>query len=152
MASFKGEYEHSVDNKGRVSFPAKMRKALNPGARDHFIILKGLEHCLDLYPADRWEEVEQHLSNVNPFSRKGRTVKRHFLRSAEDISLDNQNRIPLSPSLKEYAGIDGKAIFLGAGDHIEIWSPDNLAEEEAKISNEDYEQFFEEVMSGNGQN
>lgn len=150
MASFKGEYEHSVDNKGRVSFPAKMRKSLNPGAQDHFIILKGLEPCLYLYPDDRWQEVEERLAEINSFRKKGRTVKRNFLRSAEDITLDKQNRLALSGSLREYAGIDGKAIFIGAGDRIEIWSPEYLAVEDEKLTSEQYEEFFEEVMS-NGQ-
>mgnify|MGYP003836479577 FL=1 len=127
-----------------------MRKSLNPGAKDHFIVLKGLEPCLYLYPDDRWQEVEEQLSKISSFKKKGRTVKRNFLRSAEDISLDNQNRIGLSSSLREYAGIDGKAIFIGAGDRIEIWSPEYLAEEDAKLTMEQYEEFFEEVMS-NGQ-
>lgn len=146
MPSFKGEYEHSVDNKGRVSFPAKLRKAVNPAAQDRFTILKGLEHCLYLYPEDRWNAVEDQLSSINQFTKKGRTVVRNFLRSAEDLSLDKQNRLGLPSSLMEWAGIDEKAVFIGSGDRVEIWSPEKLAEEDENLSMEDYQELFESVM------
>lgn len=146
MPSFKGEYEHSVDNKGRVAFPAKLRKALNPNAQDRFTLLRGLEPCLYLYPSDEWELVEEKLSKINSFTREGRTVKRNFLRFAEDISLDKQNRIPIPSHLKEYAGIDGTAIFLGSGERIEVWSPEKLDEVDANLSFESYQELFEQVM------
>lgn len=146
MPSFKGEYEHSVDNKGRVAFPAKLRKALNPNAQDRFTLLRGLEPCLYLYPSDEWELVEEKLSDINSFTRQGRTVKRNFLRFAEDISLDKQNRIPIPSHLKEYAGIDGTAIFLGSGERIEVWSPEKLEEIDANLSFESYQELFEQVM------
>jgi len=146
VPSFKGEYEHSVDNKGRVAFPAKLRKALNPNAQDRFTLLRGLEPCLYLYPSDEWELVEEKLSDINSFTRQGRTVKRNFLRFAEDISLDKQNRIPIPSHLKEYAGIDGTAIFLGSGERIEVWSPEKLEEIDANLSFESYQELFEQVM------
>ena len=149
MPSFKGEYEHSVDNKGRVAFPAKLRKALSPEAQERFTILKGIEPCLYLYPDDEWENVEEKLSKINSFSRQGRTVKRNFLRSAEDLSLDKQNRIPLSSQLMEYAGIDGTAIFIGSGERIEVWSPEKLEEADAELSADAYEDLFEKVMGDN---
>lgn len=148
MPSFKGEYEHSVDNKGRVAFPAKLRKALNPQANEQFTILQGLERCIYLYPGDEWEKVEEKLSRISSFSKRGRTVKRNFLRSAEDISLDKQNRIPLPSHLKDFAGIDGTAIFIGNGEMIEIWSPGNLEEVDSNLSMDAYEKMFEQVMSG----
>jgi len=149
VPSFKGEYEHSVDNKGRVAFPAKLRKALNPNAQDRFTLLRGLEPCLYLYPSDEWELVEEKLSDINSFTRQGRTVKRNFLRFAEDISLDKQNRIPIPSHLKEYAGIDGTAIFLGSGERIEVWSPEKLEEIDANLSFESYQELFEQVMGDN---
>lgn len=147
MPSLKGEYEHSVDNKGRVSFPAKLRKALTPRSQDRFTILRGLENCLYLYPEDRWEKVEEHLSNISDFTREGRMVKRLFLRTAEDLTLDKQNRLALPSKLMEYAGIDGKAVIVGTGDRIEIWSPEEYAIELGKISDEKYQESFERVMT-----
>ena len=147
MSSFKGEFEHSVDNKGRVAFPAKLRKALSPQANEQFTILRGLEPCLYLYPGDEWEKVEDKLSDISNFSARGRTVKRNFLRYAEDLSLDKQNRIPIPSHLKEYAGIDGTAVFIGNGDMIEVWSPEKLEEIDSDLSMDAYQEMFEEVMS-----
>ena len=146
MPSFKGQYEHSVDSKGRVSFPAKLRKALNPQAQERFTILRGLEPCLYLYPEDEWQKVEDQLSQINSFTKEGRTVKRNFLRFAVDIDLDNQNRIPLPSQLTDWADIDGKAIFIGSGERIEIWSPEKLNEIDAGLDFESYQELFERVM------
>ncbi len=146
MPSFKGQYQHSVDNKGRVSLPAKLRKSLNPEAQEHFTILRGLERCLYVYPQDEWQKVEDKLSKINSFTKEGRTVKRNFLRFAEDLSLDNQNRIPLSASLREWSEIDGQAIFIGSGERIEVWSPEQLEEIDAGLSDESYQELFERVM------
>ena len=148
MARFKGEYEHAVDNKGRVSFPARLRKYLNPVVQDRFTILKGLENCLYLYPEDQWEHVEERIDKINSFSREGRTVIRNFLRSADDINLDNQNRLALPPSLAEWAGISTKAIFIGSGERIEIWSPEALAKEDAAMDFGSYQALFEKVLGG----
>jgi len=148
VARFKGEYEHAVDNKGRVSFPARLRKYLNPAVQDRFTILKGLENCLYLYPEDQWERVEERLDKINAFSREGRTVIRNFLRSADDINLDNQNRLALPPSLADWAGISTKAIFIGSGERIEIWSPEALAKEDAAMDFGSYQALFEKVLGG----
>ncbi len=146
MPSFKGEYEHSVDEKGRVALPSRLRKALSPDAQERFTLLRGLEACLYLYPQDEWEAVEDKLSKINSFSRQGRTVKRNFLRYAEDVTLDKQNRIAISPQLKEWSGIDGSAIFIGMGERIEIWAPDKLEEIDNNLDDEVYQDLFEQVM------
>ncbi len=147
MPSFKGEYEHSVDAKGRVAFPAKLRKALSPEAQENFTLLRGLEPCLYLYPRDEWEIVETKLQKINSFTKEGRTVKRNFLRFAEDLTLDKQNRIPLPSHLMEWAGIENSAIFIGSGERIEVWSPQKLEEVDANLSFESYQELFEKVMS-----
>ncbi len=152
MPSFKGQYEHSVDSKGRVSFPAKLRKSLNPEAQERFTILRGLEPCLYLYPEDEWQKVEDQLSQINSFTKEGRTVKRNFLRFAEDVSLDNQNRIPLPTQLADWAGIDGKAIFIGSGERIEVWSPEKLNAIDSGLSFESYQELFERVMGDHDTN
>jgi len=152
MPSFKGQYEHSVDNKGRVSFPAKLRKSLSPEAQERFTILRGLEPCLYIYPQDEWQKVEDQLAEINSFTKEGRTVKRNFLRFAEDLSLDNQNRIALPSKLTDWAEIDGKAVFIGSGERIEVWAPSRLEEVDAELSFESYQELFERVMSNNDTN
>ncbi len=146
MPSFKGQYEHSVDNKGRVAFPAKLRKTVNPDAQDRFTILRGLEPCLYLYPQDSWELVEKKLAKINNFSRNGRTVIRNFLRFAEDLVLDKQNRLSLPSHLMDFSNINTTAIFIGSGERIEIWSPDKLDEIDNELSFESYQELFEQVM------
>jgi MraZ protein len=148
VPSFKGEYEHSVDAKGRVAFPAKLRKALAPEAQESFTLLRGLEPCLYLYPKDEWANVERKLSRINSFTKEGRTVKRNFLRFAEDLTLDKQNRIPLPSHLMEWSGIEKSAIFIGSGERIELWSPEKLDEVDANLSFESYQELFEQVMGG----
>lgn len=146
MPSFKGEYEHSIDEKGRVAFPAKLRKALQPEAQERFTLLRGIEPCIYLYPDNEWSLVEDKLSGINSFTKDGRLVKRTFLRYAEDISLDKQHRVPIPSHLLEYAGITSKAIFIGSGERIEIWSPEKLEQADEGLSFESYEELFERVM------
>ncbi len=148
MPSFKGQYEHSVDNKGRVAFPAKLRKLVNPEAQDHYTILRGIEPCLYLYPLDKWEEVEKKINSVNEYTRKGRSVIRNFLRYAEDLVLDKQNRLSLPADLMTWAGITTTAIFIGFGDSIEIWSPEKLDQADDDLTFESYQNLFEQVMGG----
>ncbi|SMO77756.1 division/cell wall cluster transcriptional repressor MraZ [Gracilimonas mengyeensis] len=146
MPSFKGQYEHSVDAKGRVAFPAKLRKSLSPSAQERFTMVRGQEPCLYLYPEDEWAKVEEKLSRINNFTKKGRVAKRNFLRYAEDVSLDKQNRIALPNDLTSYAKIDGKAVFLGMGDYIEVWDPSILEKIDESLDDEAYEEIFEQVM------
>lgn len=152
MPSFKGQYEHSVDNKGRVAFPAKLRKLVSPSAQDQFTILRGQEPCLYLYPQNHWEEVERKLSQVNSFTRNGRTVIRNFLRFAEDVTLDKQNRLSLPAHLMDYSGIESTAIFIGMVDRIEIWSPDQLNEFDSGLSDDYFHELFEKVMGDESDN
>lgn len=150
MPSFKGQYQHSVDSKGRVSLPAKLRKKLNPEAQGNFTILRGFEKCLNIYPQDEWKKFEEKLANVNSFSREGRMVKRTILRYAEDLALDSQNRITLSSSKREFTGIDGQAVFIGVGERIEVWAPETLEDLTAATSDESYPELFEKMMSNGG--
>lgn len=147
VPSFKGQYEHSIDEKGRVAFPAKLRKNLSPDAQERFTIVRGQsEECLYLYPENEWEAVEERLSKINSFSKKGRIVKRYLLRFAEDLSLDKQNRIALPSDHISYSAIGSKVVFIGMGEHIEIWSPEKLAEIDANVSAESIEDIFEQVL------
>lgn len=150
MATFKGEYEHALDAKGRVSFPAKLRKSVSAEAQDRFTLLKGQEQCLHLYPQDQWEKVEERLEDVNKFSREGRTVLRSFLRTAEDLALDEQNRIAIPKKLMDFAGITDRCVFIGSGNYIEIWSPDVLAKADADMDPETLQALFEKVLGGGG--
>lgn len=146
MPSFKGTYEHSIDSKGRVSFPAKVRKYLNPAYQDNFTILKGIQKCLYLYPEDRWLVVEEKLAKISNLKVDGANVIRNFLRNAEDITLDNQNRLSLPGTLSQWAGIEQKVTILGVGDRLELWSPEELKKVDESITEDEYAKLFEQVM------
>lgn len=148
VSIFKGEYEHAMDAKGRVAFPAKLRKYINPAVQDRFIIMKGFDQCLYLFPEDKWQDVEEKLNHINAFSTEGRMVIRHLLRNADDVVLDNQNRISIPPKMIELAGIESKVTFIGAGDRIEIWSPEILNKQTSELSDEHMQGLFEKLLGG----
>ncbi len=143
---FKGQAEHSVDSKGRVAIPAKMRNAMSPEAKETFTITRGFEECIFLYPMDRWSSIEEEIGELNMYNREARDFVRIIMMWADEDSLDGQGRISIPNPLREFAGLDGSALILGAFDHIEIWNPEQfdgyLNEQPA-----DYETLAERVMS-----
>ena len=123
MAGFKGQAEYSVDVKGRIAIPAKMRAALSPDAQGTFVLTKGFEKCIYAYPQDNWKLKEAEYSALNINNRDARHLVRMILMWAEEVSLDGQGRISLPKPLSEYAGIGEKALIIGAMDRIELWDP-----------------------------
>lgn len=145
MAGFKGQAEYSVDEKGRVAIPAKMRAVLKPEAKGTFTVTRGFEQCIFLYPLDRWEEMEAQMMSLNLYSREARNFVRLILRWAEEVTLDKQGRVVLPKPLMEYAGITDRALIIGALDHIEIWDPGTF-EQYVNEQPTDYETLAEQVM------
>ena len=146
MAGFKGQAEYSVDSKGRVAIPAKMRSALNPEAKNTFTMTRGFEKCVFLYPQDRWAEMEDEFATLSPFNREARAFVRNIVRWAEEVVLDKQGRVSLSKPLVEFAELSERALIIGALDHIEIWDPDAF-DNYLNDQSEDYETLAERVMT-----
>ena len=147
MATFKGQEEYSVDDKGRVAIPAKMRRAMAPEANDTFVMTRGFEKCVFLYPLDRWAEIENDMGKLNPYQVEARAYIRNIMRWADDVVLDKQGRIRLSDKLMEFAGISDRATIIGSFDHIEVWDPatiDAYFNEQA----DNYEQLAQQVFLG----
>ncbi|HHP7239198.1 division/cell wall cluster transcriptional repressor MraZ [Longibacter sp.] len=143
---FKGQAEYSVDSKGRVSIPAKMRGVLNPEAQNTFTITRGFEECIFLYPLDQWAEIEEAIGALNMFNPDARTFVRAIMMWADEATLDGQGRVTLSRPLLDFADIDGRALIIGAFDHIEIWDPDRFGEYMDQQP-DDYETLAERVMN-----
>jgi len=121
---FLGEYQHSLDTKGRIIVPSKFREEL--GAR--FIATKGLDNCLFLYPMDEWHTIEEKL-RLLPFTRADvRSFARFFFSGASEVEIDRQGRILLPPNLREYAGIEKDLTIIGVGARVEIWANENWAQ------------------------
>lgn len=145
MAGFKGQAEYSVDSKGRIAIPAKMRNALNPEAKSTFTITRGFESCIFLYPMDRWVAIEAEMSALNSYDRKARNFVRNILMWADEVTLDGQGRIGIPKTLTEFAGISDRALIIGALERIEIWNPDSF-QRYLSDQDEDYESLAEHVM------
>jgi MraZ protein len=145
MSSFKGSYTHSVDEKGRISIPAKMRKYLLPEANETFVITRGIETCLFLYPLDEWSKLEENLRNLSTYNHQHRFFIRTLLMWATEVTLDNQARIIIPRNLLEFAKIEKEVLIIGALDRIEVWNP-KIFSDYMNAQPESYESVAESIL------
>jgi len=127
---FIGEYQHSVDNKGRLAIPAKFRALLKKGA----VVTRGLDNCLFLYPKQEWEVLAKKLAALPISQPQARAFARLMLAGAMNVDFDNQGRINLPEYLRHFSGLKKKAIVAGLYDRLEIW--DEAAWDKYKAGNE----------------
>ena len=121
MPMLMGEFHHNIDEKGRLIIPNKFRDVLG----ESFIITKGIENCLFVYPQNEWNKIVSKLEKL-PFTKKdARNFMRFFLAGATSIEFDKQGRVNISSNLIEYAGINKECIVIGVNDRLEIWSKEN---------------------------
>jgi MraZ protein len=146
MAFFKGQETYSIDNKGRVNIPAKMRKSLSPEANDTFVITRGVDKCVVAYPYDEWRKYEEKFEKLNQYDEKNRYFLRVLLMWSEEVKIDAQQRITIPKILSEFASIDAKVSIIGMIDHIEFWNPD-IFNSYIGEQNESYESVAEKVMT-----
>lgn len=114
---FMGEYNHTIDAKGRIIIPSKFREALG----DNFVVTLGLDGCLFVYPNDEWLNFVTELKNL-PGNKEARQLQRYFMAGAADCEVDKQGRILIPSKLREQAGLDKDIVFVGVLSKIEIWS------------------------------
>ncbi len=126
--TFIGEYAYSLDSKGRVNVPAKFRQSLSEDSENTFVITRGVDPCIWVYPLSHWKEIESNLRNLSSISKIHRTFVRNTARYASPSTYDKQGRITLTPSLIEYADLDKDALIIGMINKMEIWNPDRLDE------------------------
>ncbi len=121
-----GEYPVSIDSKARLRVPTGLLKQLGvttEGAGFEFVVNKGFEGCLNLYPKVVWDEVAARVNQLNSFNQQHRLFSRTFFSGAYPTATDSADRILLQKPMMEYAGLEGEAILLCMNDKIEIWSP-----------------------------
>lgn len=118
---FIGEYQHNLDDKGRLAVPAKFRTLLEQGA----VVTKGLDNCLFLYPKDKWEKIAQKFANLPISQAKARAFSRHMLAGAMNVEFDSQGRITLPEYLRKFANLNKKTIIAGLFDRLEIWNEED---------------------------
>ncbi len=115
-----GEYEHALDDKNRVTLPARFRQAFADGV----FVARGIDPCLLVYPPDGWNRfVEERMAGLNPFSREARQMSRFLFAGATETELDKQGRIMLPAPLLEHAKLNRDVIVAGVRDHLELWDP-----------------------------
>lgn len=128
---FMGQYEHTIDAKGRTIIPAKYREGLG----DDFVVTRGLDGCLYLYPADAWQEFAEKLQNL-PSSLQNRQIQRQFLSKAMEVSLDKQGRILVPAMHREMAGLEKDVVFVGMMNRVELWDKARLEKEDVTENEE----------------
>ncbi|MGM0548352.1 MAG: division/cell wall cluster transcriptional repressor MraZ [Bacillota bacterium] len=115
---FMGEYTHKLDKKGRLIIPSKLRENLSK----KFVITRGLDNCLFIYPINEWEKLEKKLRSLPMTNKNSRNFVRFFFSGANECQLDNQGRISLPINLREFADFKDQIVIIGLGNRIELWA------------------------------
>ena len=124
--SFTGEYNNSIDQKNRLSIPAKFRKSLSPANDQTFVVTRGFDECLFLYPLQEWKIVESQLSSLSSIRGKNRNFIRAIVRYANYVQYDAQGRIQIPDNLLEYSNIKKNILVIGMIKKIELWDKHTL--------------------------
>ncbi len=128
---FIGEYQHSLDAKGRMAIPAKFRGKLGSGA----IITRGLDRCLFVFTASEWEVLAKKIVELSILKSDSRAFSRFTMSAASDVDFDTQGRILIPASLREYAGLKKEAVVTGVFNRLEIWDTDSWKSYRSKAEN-----------------
>jgi MraZ protein len=116
-----GEFEHSLDDKNRITLPARFRREFAGGV----FVARGIDPCLLVYPPEGWNQlVEGRMAGLDPFSREARQMSRYLFAGASEAELDKQGRIMLPGPLLEHAALQREIVVAGVRDHLELWAPD----------------------------
>ncbi|MCR5613172.1 division/cell wall cluster transcriptional repressor MraZ [Treponema sp.] len=133
MELLTGEYKNTLDEKGRISFPAKLRQELNEST---LIVTQALDHCLWLFTPEEWKNLSTKLmESASPFDAKNRLVLRRIVAPAQEVEFDKSGRLSIPQSLREYASLSKDCVLLGIDKYIELWD------------SESYEQYLRETES-----
>ncbi len=149
MANFIGEFECKIDAKGRVMIPSGLRKQLDPAAQERFVLNRGFEKCLVLYPKNEWEHISSEVNKLNQYVRKNREFVRYFYRGASELGLDSTGRILFPKRMLDYATIEREVVLFAYSNRIEVWDKstyDGLLTDEP----DDFAALAEEVMGNAG--
>ena len=137
---FYGEYEHTIDRKGRLIVPAKFRQSLKEHSVKSLFLTRGLDGCLFLFPESEWRVAENRFKQI-PFTKgEGRRFNRLFFSGAAEVTVDRLGRLLVPKALKEFAQIKQDVVIVGVSNRIEVWS-----KEKWQAFYESSRQSFEEV-------
>ncbi len=134
-----GRFEHSIDAKGRLSVPSKLRDKLG----SQFMAAAVLDHCVSLYSNEEWESLLAGIAEM-PIT-KARRLQRYLASNACDVQVDSHGRILLPKHLLEYANLEKDAVVIGAGNHAEVWNPAAYEQNMQEMTDDEVEAQFEEL-------
>ncbi|MCE3283306.1 MAG: cell division protein MraZ [Chitinophagaceae bacterium] len=147
MIVFNGEYDATVDSKGRFLVPGGLRKQLREGD-SRLMLNRGFEGCLNMYPLENWERIVAEIMDKNDYEPKVREFKRKFLAGATIVEIDNAGRLLLPPSLRQHAGLEKDITLTSVGDRVEIWDSGKYKQIFEDFSAQDFSNLAKEVMAG----
>lgn len=126
---FLGSYEYTMDNKGRITIPAKFRPKLSEG----LVITRGLDNCLFVYPIDYWKKQAERLTKLDLTFDQSIKLGYYWFGNAVDCQLDQQGRILIPPALRKYASLNSDVVIIGLYTYFAIWSKENWEKIEPEI-------------------
>ncbi len=138
---FMGEYNHTIDSKGRLIIPSKFREDLG----QEFVMTKGLDGCLFVFPIKEWEAFEEKLRSLPLIDKNARKFSRFFLAGAAVCELDKQGRTLVPGTLREFAGMNKEVVLTGMLDRIEVWSKDKWNENNSYEDMDDIASSMQEL-------
>lgn len=150
MTLFLGEFDVKADTKGRIVLPAGLKRQLPPEADERFVVNRGFERNLVLYPRNVWERISAEINKLNPYKKENRAFIRYFFRGATELALDSHGRLNIPKKLLEYGDIDREMVLFAHTDRIEVWAKETY---DTMLSDEpdDFADLAEKVMgSANG--
>ncbi len=145
MSYLLGEYDCRVDSKGRFVLPAGIKRQLGVQDQERFVINRGFEKNLTLYPDSEWKQITHEINSLNLYNKKNREFVRYFFRGATELHIDSANRLLLPKALIDYAGIEKEIVLFAYGQRIEIWAK-SVYEEMMDSEPDDFASLAEEVM------
>ena len=143
--SFIGEYDCRVDVKGRVKFPSALKRQVQPESQNTYVISRGIEKHLTIYPYQNWKKISEELNKLNLYVRKNREFVRFFYQGATELTLDGSDRALIPKKLLNYAGVKKDVVLFAYADKIELWAKDKY---DNLLANEpsDFASLAEDVM------
>ena len=150
MIGFLGEYEATLDSKSRFLLPVGFKKQLSEDGPTQFVINRGFEKCLSLYPMKSWEPIFARISQLNDFDPEVRQFRRYFLNGATMVELDSAGRLLIPSNLKEHAGFYKDIVLTAAVDKIEIWDKTKYQQFFESFSPETFSSLARQVMNPGG--
>ena len=147
--TFTGEFSYSLDSKGRLNIPSKFRNVVSKKNKNSFVITKGMDPCIWIYPVIVWQNIEDELKKLSSLSRVNRSFVRSTVRYTSAVKYDKQGRIAISQNLIDYAKLKKEVLIIGMVNKIEVWNPNlllNAEKEFNEIKSSEFDELANQII------